>query len=341
MNRQNLLEWYRKEKRDLPFRKQRDPYKISISEIMSQQTRIEAILDHYEAFIQLYPDIPALAAADDDQLMKAWQGLGYYSRARNLKKAAQQCMERHNGELPHSKKELMQLAGIGDYTAGAIASIAWGHRETAVDGNVIRVYSRYYWLDQDFSKPKEKKQLAALVKSDLPNEEDMSDWNQALMELGARICIPKTPRCPQCPLRNSCKGAQQPEPGTLPVRAKKAARKVEEKPYWIAAAMDEGRLYVSLHKRPDKGLLAGLMEFDTEPPESFLKQWELSDYTHIFTHREWNLHPILVLTERTPGMVEEQEVIQNAAIPSAFLPMWNEARRILHAAEEPGQNGRL
>lgn len=330
MNHSPLLEWYEKEKRELPFRKSREPYKIWISEIMSQQTRMETLLPYYERFVEKWPDEQALANANEDELMKAWQGLGYYSRARNLKKAAIECVERFDGHLPRTKKELKSLSGIGDYTAGAIASIAYGERVSAVDGNVIRVYARYYGLRDDFSTAANRKKLTRLVEDDLPHSDQAGAWNQALMELGARICAPRKADCAGCPLSAGCQSAKSANSLELPVRAKMKDRKVEHKPVVVQAAWHAGQWTMHVKRRPKSGLLAGLYEFDETLPESVYEQFDLGSYTHVFTHKEWQMEGRLVITDWSDGFFALEDIDRNAAIPSAFLPFYNRAREVLN-----------
>ncbi len=329
MDINSLLTWYRKEKRDLPFRKDRDPYKIWVSEIMSQQTRIEAMLGHYARFIERYPTIADLAMADEDELLKIWQGLGYYSRARNLKKAAQVCMVDYGGRLPNTKAELKKLPGIGDYTAGAIASIAYGQQVTAVDGNVIRVCSRYYWLENDFNQPKEKKKLDALLQEKLPGPQEMPDFTQALMELGARVCQPKTAKCEICPLNKSCKGAQRQHPEKLPIARKAITKTIETKPVIIQAAWHENQWQIRLHKRAARGLLAGLYEFDEILPQRVYQKYSLGSYEHVFTHKIWKMDGELVVTDYDSSFIPLIQCEKEMAIPSAFMPFYQQALDLL------------
>lgn len=329
MDIHSLLTWYRQEKRDLPFRKERDPYKIWVSEIMSQQTRIEAMLGHYARFIERYPTVADLANADEDELLKIWQGLGYYSRARNLKKAAQVCMSEYGGSLPKSKAELKKLPGIGDYTAGAIASIAYGQQVTAIDGNVIRVCSRYYWLENDFNQPKEKKKLDAFLQEKLPRSQEMSDFTQAMMELGARICQPKTARCEICPLKSSCQGAKSKHPEQLPIARKAIAKKVETKPVIVLVCWHENQWQIRLHKRPARGLLAGLYEFDEDLPQTVYQQHSLGSYEHVFTHKVWKMDGQLIVTDYDPSFIPLAVCEKEMAIPSAFMPFYKQTLDLL------------
>ena len=202
MFQEDLLRWYQENARKLVFRQKKEAYSIWVSEIMAQQTRIEAMLPYYERFMARYPDLNSLAQAHEDDLVKIWQGLGYYNRVKNMKKCAAYCVENYHGQFPQTKKELSKLPGIGDYTAGAIASIAFDEKVSAVDGNVIRVFSRLYHITEDVSQTKIKKQITELVDASLADP--ISDYNQALMELGALVCIPKNPRCDICPIRKDC-----------------------------------------------------------------------------------------------------------------------------------------
>lgn len=333
MNQIALLEWYQHHHRSLLFRQDRNPYKIWISEIMAQQTRIEAMLGHYGRFIERYPDVKALAGADEDELMKLWQGLGYYSRARNLKKAAMVCQEKYGGLLPTTKAELVKLPGIGDYTAGAIASIAWGERVSAIDGNVIRVYARYLGLEDDFSKPAARRQLEALVQADLPVEKDMPAWTQALMELGALVCTPKKVDCAHCPLALDCQALAQSRQLELPFKAPKAARRQEEKKIIVQAGRKGGQWAIKLRKRPARGLLAGLYEFDDVIEAEVEDQYDLGEAIHIFTHRQWNMHGELVITRAEEGFWTLEEIEAMAALPSAIMPFYKRALGVLEKLE--------
>ena len=315
---QSLLEWYQENKRPLIFREKKDAYSIWISEIMAQQTRIEAMLGYYERFIKQFPTLKDLAHAEDEELHKAWQGLGYYSRCRNLKKCAQQCMELYDGKLPSTKKELATLAGIGPYTAGAIASIAFNEKVSCVDGNVIRVFSRLYDIHEDVTKAKTKKQIEALVDASLVDE--ISDYNQALMELGALICIPQSPRCSICPIQKFCK-AKHPE--LLPIKPEKKKRKIENKKIYIWIHDDK----VHIHKRKDTGLLASMYEFGEVLPPTYDSKEFLMEYTHIFSHVEWHMEAYIVKTGWCDvSFVGFEELETTYAIPSAFMPFLNKIK---------------
>lgn len=313
-----LLDWYDINKRELAFRKKKDAYSIWVSEIMAQQTRIEAMLPYYERFIEKYPTLESLAAADDEELYKMWQGLGYYSRCRNLKKCACQCMEKYDGKLPKSKKELMKLAGIGAYTAGAIASIAYDENVSAVDGNVIRVFSRLYDIQEDVTKAKVRKEIEKLVDESLPGSKYISDYNQALMELGALVCIPQNPRCSICPIRKDCLAK---DPSVLPIMPKKKGRPCINKEIYIL--VHDGKIHV--RKRMDKGLLQGMYGFDEIKPKNVVKEIRLTPYAHVFSHVTWQMDASVVyVDEGGKDFVSLDQIQEKYAIPSAFLPFLEE-----------------
>lgn len=321
----NLLAWYRENARKLSFRKDRDPYRIWISEIMAQQTRIEAMLPYFERFIELYPNVSALAAADDEQLHKAWEGLGYYSRCRNLKKCAQVCVEQYEGKLPETKKELIGLPGIGDYTAGAIASIAYGEKVSAIDGNVSRVFARLYDIRLDITKAAGKKKISQLVEDSLADP--IQDYNQALMELGATVCTPRSPKCVICPVQASC---QTKDPENLPVKPKKKPRKVEMKQIYV---LTDGKK-IHMNKRANRGLLANMYEFDETMPDSFEKKIDLGEYTHIFSHVEWHMKAQLLYVKEGEDFYEIDTIENTLALPSAFLPFFENAKEKLEQEED-------
>lgn len=319
-----LLEWYQENQRPLPFRQNKDAYRIWISEIMAQQTRIEAMLTYFQRFVEELPDIPSLAAVSEKRLNKLWQGLGYYSRARNLKKCAQVCMEEYEGHLPETKQELMKLPGIGPYTAGAIASIAFDEVVTAVDGNVIRVFSRLLDDDGDMTKAKNKKRIEQAVQETLPDSESISDFNQALMELGALICLPQSPRCISCPVRSHC---QTKHPESLPVMNKKKERKIEQKEIYLLVHEDK----IHIRKRPQNGLLAGLYGFDETCPTDYNEKIQLEPYTHIFSHVEWQMNGYIVWVDHAgKGFHTLEEIHEEYAIPGAFQPFLTQAERIIY-----------
>lgn len=295
-----LLVWYDAGRRILPWREEPTPYHVWLSEIMLQQTRVEAVKPYYDRFLQYLPDIESLAAVEEEQLLKLWEGLGYYNRARNLKKSAMQIVAEYGGEMPGEYEQLIRLAGIGSYTAGAIASIAFHKAVPAVDGNVLRILSRLRLDDRDILDARVKKSIEEELKSVIPQDRP-GDFNQALMELGAMVCIPNgNPKCEVCPWQELCQARIQDRIAEFPRKTPKKARKIEKKT--VLVILDEH--YVALHKREDRGLLAGMYEFpmldghlSEEKVLSFLRQagmsplriQKLEPSKHIFTHKEWHM----------------------------------------------------
>ena len=269
------------------------------------------------------PNIHSVANCDDEKLTKLWQGLGYYSRCKNIKKCAVECVEKYSGKLPYTKEELLKLPGIGPYTAGAIASIAYGQRVSAVDGNVIRVFSRIYDIHEDVTKTSVKKKIEELVDESLPSKEDISYYNQALMELGALVCIPKNPRCELCPIQKYCDAK---DPGSLPYKAKKKARRIEYKHLYILVYKDK----IHVVKRADTGLLAGLYGFDEIKPEKIIESIELEPYIHIFSHVEWHMNATLCIVDREDSNYKSvKEIEEHIALPSAFMPFLKQVKEYL------------
>jgi len=256
-DRNLLLDWYQRVKRDLPWRRSRDPYRIWISEIMLQQTRVDQALPYYKRFIARFPDVTSLARADLDEVLRLWEGLGYYSRARNMHKAAKQIVDVHNGRFPDTYDEVISLRGIGPYTASAIMSIAFGQPQPVVDGNVIRVISRLYGIGEDVRlslTQKEIERYAAL----LLDRSSPGDFNQAMMELGATVCTPKAPACPSCPFQLRCHAHRNGETGNYPYKS--PAKKRPHHEIAVGVVRDErGRLLIA--RRPDSAMLGGLWEF--------------------------------------------------------------------------------
>ncbi len=338
-----LLAWYREHARDLPWRKTEDPYRIWVSEIMLQQTRVAAVLGYYARFLEAFPSVDALAAAPEEQLMKLWEGLGYYSRARNLQKAAGIVAER--GGFPDTYEGLLALPGIGDYTASAIASAAFGRREAAVDGNVLRVVTRITDCRGDILDPKVKKAIRAQVQAVMPEDSgSIRVFNQATMELGATVCVPNgPPKCGECPAREFCLGRIRGTAELLPVKAPKKARRVEEKTVFLF--LRDGK--AALRKRPGTGLLAGLWEFPNvegalteEAAPRAVSAWGLEPKAwrnklaakHIFTHVEWRMTGY-TLEAAGDGPPEwewvDAEGLTAHAVPSAFARYYAEAEKRL------------
>ena len=253
-----LLEWFAANGRDLPWRdaSPRDPYKVWVSEIMLQQTKVETVRPYYDSWMTHFPTLSALAAASQDDILRQWQGLGYYSRARNLHQAVQEVQAKYGGHVPENRKEVQSLKGVGDYTAGAILSLAYGKKEAAVDGNVLRIFARLYDIEENILSTAVKKEVTALVQEQLPDDAPGS-FNEALMDLGAMVCIPKHPRCEACPLKALCLAHKLGKEGELPVRIKKQKHPVEA---ITVLAVSQGTKWL-VHRRPPQGLLASMWEF--------------------------------------------------------------------------------
>ncbi len=307
-----LLAWFAEHKRDLPFRTDPTPYHVWLSEIMLQQTRVAAVLPYYHRFLAALPTVQDLANCPPEQLHKLWEGLGYYSRVRNLQKAAIQICERHGGQLPADYDALLALSGIGEYTAGAVGSICFGLPVAAVDGNVLRVFARLYNDAGFITDPAVKKSFTARVLAQMPAGQ-AGDYNQALMELGALVCLPNgAPLCEACPLAHLCKAHQAGNAQSLPNKAPKKARKITP----VTVALVHSSAGWLLQKRPEKGLLAGLWQPPIWEDTLFASADELQaalaargigaaqgEHTlsnaptaillppakHIFTHIEWQL----------------------------------------------------
>ena len=327
-----LLAWYRENARDLPWRHTREPYPIWVSEIMLQQTRVAAVVGYYIRFLEAFPTVEALAAAPEEKLLSLWQGLGYYSRARNLQKAARAVTER--GGFPDTYEGLLSLPGIGAYTAGAIASAAFGRPVPAADGNVLRVMSRLTDDHGDILSPSVRRGIEAQVRELFPDaDEDIRIFNQALMELGATVCVPNgAPQCARCPVAAHCLGRERGTALELPIRAPKKERRLEHKTVFVLLRGGE----TALRKRPGRGLLAGLWEFpnvegtlsEAEAAE-IVKQWGLSvsgwrgklNAKHIFTHIEWRMTGyVLTVTGADSQNFAwlDRQALEAYAIPSAF-----------------------
>lgn len=299
----DLIGWFTIEKRDLPWRKERDPYRIWVSEIMLQQTRVETVIPYYENFMEQFPTLEQFAHADEEIILKAWEGLGYYSRVRNLQNACREVEEKYEGKVPNTLKDISGLKGIGPYTAGAVLSIAYGVPEPAVDGNVMRVLSRILAIFDDIAKPSTRKIFEEAVRK-LISYENPSYFNQALMELGALICTPTSPSCLLCPVREHCHAFEAGIQKELPVKTKKT--KVKDVKL-VAGILTDKKGRILIHKRPESGLLANLWEFPNfeylfdlkKGTTEFLSQLKI-DYEveavvneslgtieHVFSHLKW------------------------------------------------------
>ena len=316
-----LLAWYYQNRRVLPWREEVTPYRVWISEIMLQQTRVSAVIPYYERFLSALPTLSDLAQADDDLLKKLWEGLGYYSRVRNLKAAAIKVMEEFGGELPGDFQLLQTLPGIGEYTAGAIGSIAFGLKVPVVDGNVFRVLSRVFASRIDITKPQAKALFARLATEMLPDAP--GDFNQALMELGAMVCVPNgAPMCEECPIKNLCASYHSELSEILPIKSVKPPRAVQE--YTVLVYCHDGKIL--LQKRPEKGLLAGMwgfvMQEGIKEPQHFeMPVIPLGKAKHVFTHIEWHMVGYIVFSDDVPKdgvWVTPDELFGKYAIPAAY-----------------------
>ena len=331
-----LLNWFYENQRVLPFRTDPSPYHVWLSEIMLQQTRVSAALPYYERFLAALPDIPALAACEEEKLNKLWEGLGYYSRVRNLQKAARIVCEQYGGELPADYDAIRALPGIGDYTAGAICSISFGIPVPAVDGNVLRVFSRLYNDPGVITDPAVKKAFTARVMEHQPPAAP-GDYNQALMELGALVCVPNgAPLCEQCPLARLCQARAAGTALSLPQKAAPKARKLED----LTVALVESPAGFLIQQRPEKGLLAGLWQpllwegaaMTAEQLPAALTALGIHGITeckpipkakHIFSHIEWHMTGYTVTVEAQPApdgwiWATREQLQTEYTLPGAF-----------------------
>lgn len=335
------LDWYEENRRVLPWREDKNPYKIWVSEIMLQQTRVEAVIPYYQRFMKELPTIEALAYCSEDKLLKLWEGLGYYNRVRNMQKAAQMMIKEYGGMMPDSYETMLTLPGIGPYTAGAICSISYDEPIPAVDGNVLRILSRVTEDDSDITKNATKNLFMEKLRGVMPKE--AGNFNQSLMEIGALICLPNgMPRCEACPWQKHCEANRHQTYADLPVKPKKKGRRIEKKTVLII--MDGEKLL--LGKRPNRGLLAGLYELPNVSGEktqewvlSFVKEQGLAplhiqplpEEKHIFSHVEWHMRGYMVRVadvESFQGeyqdkageylLVDLHTMQREYAIPSAF-----------------------
>lgn len=339
-----ILTWYKGYRREMPWREDPSPYRIWISEIMLQQTRVDTVIPYFNNFMERYPTIESLARSDEDELMKYWEGLGYYSRIRNIRETAVNIVLNYGGQIPESYEELLKLKGIGEYTAGAIASEAFGQKVPAVDGNVFRVFARLTAREEDLRDLKFQKKLKEAVKSVLP-ESEIGDFNQGLIELGALVCIPKgSPKCGLCPVRDLCLSNKLNLQDKIPVKSKAKQRTVQEKTVFILQYEDK----FAVRKRDDQNLLAGLFEIPNvegfyTPEEAITVVEEmgfvvsdlhvLKDRKVIFTHIEWILqgYYVHVKNDHEQYIFETKEnLVQKYTLATAF-------REYINMMEEPQQ----
>lgn len=332
-----LLEWYAANARDLPWRENHDPYRVWVSEIMLQQTRVEAVKPYYHRFLQRLPTIQHLADLPEEELLKLWEGLGYYSRVRNMQKAAKLVVEQFGGTMPNTPDLLKKLPGIGDYTAGAVASIAYGYPAACVDGNVLRVFARLRNDPTDITLPRVKQLLSEDISTNMPG--DPGSFNQALMELGALVCLPNgQPLCQSCPLAHLCQSRAAGTQNRLPVKAAKAARQVSR---LMVLVLRDSTGRIALRRRT-LGPLKGMWELPTLPLEEEATDQKavqaaarlgfavtpikpLGSAKHIFTHREWQMEGWLLqsqnpFTQPPEGWVfaRPEQLQKDYALPAAF-----------------------
>ncbi|EGP5067252.1 A/G-specific adenine glycosylase [Enterococcus faecium] len=347
-----FIQWYEQEKRNLPWRYNRDPYRIWISEIMLQQTRVDTVIDYFYRFMEWFPTIEELATAPEEKLLKAWEGLGYYSRARNIQAAAKQIMSEFDGKMPQTPEEISSLKGIGPYTTGAIASIAFGLPEPAVDGNVMRVVSRLFCIEADIAKASSRKIFDEAMRK-IIDETYPGEFNQAMMDLGSAICTPTSPKCEACPIQAFCLANKRGVQTSFPVKTKKAKPK---NVYYISAALQNHSGAYYFEERDSQKLLANMwtfpmVEVTQEEYERLKKEWEakqevdlfddlvaedgkelpfekqelfiwqtrhLGEVTHVFSHLKW--HVLLFYGRATEEA--EQEFTENKTSkwlkPAAF-----------------------
>lgn len=335
MFQEKLLKWYHDTKRPLPWRENHNPYFIWLSEIMLQQTQVVTVIEYFKRFVEKFPTLEALAQGQEDEVLKLWEGLGYYSRARRLISCAKEVVDKYDGEFPRNYEALMKLPGIGPYTAGAISSIAFNEKVPAVDGNVMRVYARLFYMKNDLSNSKTIKVFQEKVKETLP--EDCRHFNQALMELGALICSPKKPKCDQCPIQEDCLAFDEKVELELPVKTKK----IKKKTIKMAVCQVVCKDYWMIEKRLNQGLLGGLWGFPSYPyetcPEEALAIGLKEDFDlrvetieiiktskHVFTHLIWEMTfykvgvSTQVLTELPENKWIVKESIEAYPLPTAF-----------------------
>ena len=324
-----LLSWYRANKRSLPWRENPTPYRVWVSEIMLQQTRVEAVKEYYARFMRELPTVEALAACEEEKLLKLWEGLGYYSRARNLQKAAKLLVSVYGGEFPSDIESLKSLPGVGSYTAGAIASIAFGKRVAAVDGNVFRVAARLEENPTPIDKPAYRKYLEETLSAVYPEEgKACAEFTQSLFELGALVCKPQSPDCPSCPLNSLCRANQKGTQALFPVMPEKRGKRQER----VGVFLIETPSGFCIRRR-EEGVLKGMNEFPSallsegETPEKILNEWGMSAFTevkrkkyvHIFTHIRWDIECVWVRAEDAPfDTYALDEIEESISLPTAF-----------------------
>ena len=335
--RNAMIDWYDVHRRDLPWRshpcERPDPYHVWMSEIMLQQTTVGAVKSYFDKFIAIWPTVQDLASATQDEVMREWAGLGYYSRARNLHKCAKVVVNEHAGQFPSAKKSLMALPGIGDYTSSAILSIAFDIPATVIDGNVDRVVSRLYAIETPLPKSKPIIRNHADVLFDGANKDRPSCFAQSMMDLGATICIPKNPRCVLCPISKYCKAYETDNPGRFPIKEKK--RPVPEKQALVYLNVDNG--HVEVEKRDEKGMLGGMTGFptsnwiDVEDSLPQAGQDENLKIRHVFTHFALTLYPVVRVQSSQHKVAFED--VEQIGLPTLFKKVWKLMKHNLDVIE--------
>ena len=346
----DLIGWFTREMRDLPWRKDSDPYKVWVSEIMLQQTRVETVIPYFERFMEKFPTLNDFAEADEEAVLKIWEGLGYYSRVRNLHSAVKEVAEAYDGKVPGTPEEISKLKGVGPYTAGAVLSIAYGLPEPAVDGNVMRVLSRILLIKDDIAKPASRKKFEQAVR-ELISHDNPSYFNQALMELGALICTPGTPSCLLCPVQEHCLAFREGIQSELPVKTrKKKTRHIN----LLAAVLRDRDGQILIHKRPEEGLLANLWEFpncedipgystprealtafvqNEASPETILETDIFVQVDHVFTHLTWSIKvyagqlPAGIQVKDRYALVSPEE-LERLAFPVSPQKIWKRYKEL-------------
>ncbi|MGP4108225.1 A/G-specific adenine glycosylase [Virgibacillus sp. L01] len=330
----NLINWYHTNKRDLPWRKDQDPYKVWVSEIMLQQTKVDTVIPYFQRFITKYPTLQDLADADQQEVLKTWEGLGYYSRARNLQNAVREVVSAYESKVPANSKELGALKGVGPYTKGAILSIAFNQPEPAVDGNVMRVLSRVLKVEDDIAQPKVKKKFENLTK-ELISDDDPSSFNQGIMELGALVCTPKSPMCMLCPVQDQCRAFDEGIEQDLPIKSK--AKKQKTIPYVALLIRNEKNQYL-IEKRSETGLLANMWQFPMVPIDEIgidhIESWVNMEYgvqinlgtkkgklRHVFSHLIWQLDIYEATTESVQIVDSRIKLVDSNALNDYPFPV--------------------
>ncbi len=343
----DLIQWFEQEQRDLPWRKDKNPYKVWVSEIMLQQTKVDTVIPYFKRFIEQFPTIETLANADEEKILKAWEGLGYYARVRNLQSAVKEVQAVYGGEVPNNREQFSKLKGVGPYTTGAVLSIAYDIPEPAVDGNVMRVLSRILTIWEDIAKQSTKKIFEQVIYRIIA-QENPSAFNQGLMELGALICTPTGPACLLCPMQMHCRAFHDGVEKELPVKTKK---KVNNHKQMIAVVLrdKEGKYFI--RKRPSSGLLAKLWEFPNEEiitshaikqiTDSLGEQYNVTieilelfaEISHVFTHLAWNITAFCgtinheIVDSETIKFVTEME-LEQLAFPVSHQKIWKEIKKL-------------